>query len=1264
MSLTAAQIKAIRVRGNVVLSAGAGTGKTRTLVERCLGCLLAEAPPVPISEMLLVTFTEAAAAEMRHRIRSRLEEELAKNEGDERLQEQLALFDQANIGTLHGFCFKLVRQHFHELQLDPQLAVMPQEEARLVANETLEQILKEHYEAQSGESAAVRELIASYGRDGDGAVRRLVLRLHEYSQTLPDPQGWLRAQRSFFASAEPAAWDEWLKNKIGEWRNEWTETLASGAHDNQVGQACLQILKKLPDGLSREELGEALKELESACLDCPRGKIGAWLGPLEELRKDITFLRSLIPGVAGDPLAEDWEWVRGRMGSLLDLCESFGRRFAEAKRETGLVDFHDLEQHALTLLWDRSSRRPTAVAEHWRRQLRYVFVDEYQDINAAQDKIIAMLSRDGGESNRFLVGDVKQSIYRFRLANPRIFQGYMQAWGNGSEPDESRLNHTLPLVENFRTRERLLGFVNSVFELIMRPEVGGIAYDDGARLVFGAPEARVQLSASASSEPCVEVHLRLKSRASGTAEDEALLELADLEEASKEARLVGLRLKQLKDESFGVFDAGAFRPMRWSDAAILLRSPSGKAENYAQEFARLGIPLAISRASFYEGQEIKDFVCLLQCLDNPVQDASLVAVLRSPFVGMRLEELGRVRLAAKGFFWFAVKRFMLSGKPSEQETNPASSMANAALSAEPAPVVQAPIKGRGKRRGPVHPAQLELGLSVQPIPPRAAPHTTLSGEDVQPVSPERNADPASAAAYSKLELFLERYARWRRLARQGSLSKCLETILAETQYDRWLLSQPRGQQRRMNVERLLGLARQFDQFQRQGLFRFLRFLKAQQEADASPDAPESVGEDAVRLMSIHQSKGLEFPVVALGDLGKAFNASDLNQPVILDDQYGLCPMIRPPGAAVQYPSVAHWLARRRQHAELLGDELRLLYVAMTRARDRLILTGSLSKSKLERFSEANLDAPERWLARAQSYADWIGLWFGRNVGAKLQESKQGKSEHVLWWFYEDADLLLEAETEPASGAVSDPSQDVDWTAMLSRVRWTYPHAGATREPAKASVSALKKRAMLEMEDEIARPPQLQPLPEIRPGKRKSSGLSAAEVGSAHHTFMEHLDLDLEPAVPVYKQELARIEEAGFLSEDLAKAVRLDRVLDFWNSQVGTLICSQRANVRRELSFTARFSPRDLAELFGIQAVQAGDEVVVVQGTADLAVILRSELWILDFKTDHIGEDQLADRTAFYRGQLALYAKALSAIHNKPVTHRWLHFLALGRTMDV
>ncbi len=1190
MSLTNTQQAAILARGNVVLSAGAGTGKTRTLVERCVSGLLDESAPASISEMLILTFTEAAATEMRQRIRARLEEELQRNPASEKWQEQLALFEQAHIGTLHSFCLKLVRQHFHELQLDPQLAVMPVEEARLVSEETLDEILQSHYVKDSAGSAAVRELISSHGRDGDRSVRRLVLKLHEYSQTLPDPSAWLRQQIEFFSCPTPSAWETWLLEKFAEWRDLWIGTFESEAHDHPVGQECLAALKGAPTTPNRETLGRLLGELEAACAKCPRNKTRLWLGPLADFRADAAFMRSLTTGSGNDPLVEDWDWVRPKMAALLDLTRTFSESFAQAKRETGLVDFHDLEQHALNLLWNRETGTPTPVALHWRKQLRYVFVDEYQDINAAQDQIVAALSREGADANRFLVGDVKQSIYRFRLANPRIFQGYIEAWR-----DEH--SHSLPLVENFRTREKLLDFINSVFELLMRPEVGGISYDERARLVFGAPEERKPLSARAALQPCTELHLRLKSASAPADEtDPALAEVADLEEASREARLVALRLKELKEHGPPVQDGSGFRPMRWSDTAILLRSPSGKTENYAREFARAGIPLCISRSNFYEGLEIKDIVSLLQILDNPVQDVPLLAVLRSPLGELDLEELAEIRLAAKGFYWFALNHWH------------------------------------------------EAGLVKEPC------HNETSG-------------PLEGKTVQKVHKFFERFHRWRRMAREGSLSKCLETVLAETHYDRWLLGQPRGRQRCANLERLLGLGRQFDQFQRQGLFRFLRFLEAQQEANSSPDTPEVSGEDAVRLMSIHQSKGLEFPVVVLADLGKTFNTSDLKQLVILDDYYGLCPQVRPPNSQTQYPSVSHWLARLRQHAEMLGDEVRLLYVAMTRARDRLILTGTISKSKFERLSGTTPPQSANLLTKAQSYADWLGLWLSQKVAPNLEHLAAGSNDLLSWTVHDDTALTLERDSEPAAPTASGQTCVADWKPMLARLKWTYPHQAATREPAKASVSALRRRALaLEDDEPMHFPPMLPPPPSsVRYHRQR---LSAAEIGSAHHTFLEHVSLDQTLTAESLGLERDRMVAAGLLEPEAGKALDMAALSAFWSSPVGGCIRSESPHVRRELAFTARFLARDLEPLFGIGKTYAGDEAVVVQGSADLAVLLPGEIWLLDFKTDRVPPDKLEARLEFHRAQLTLYAQALTAIYQRPVTRRWLHFLALRQTCDV
>ncbi|HVV70634.1 MAG TPA: UvrD-helicase domain-containing protein, partial [Verrucomicrobiae bacterium] len=773
--------------------------KTHTLVERCLACLLNEEPRASLDEILMVTFTEAAAAEMRLRIRARLEAELAARPNDIHWQEQLASFERASISTLHGFCFKLIREHFYQLELDPQLTVLAEEEARLLANETLDALLQKHYAGEGPDATAVQQLIQSHGRGWDKPIRALILRLHNYAQTLPNPDAWTKSQIAMFERPEPETWQEWLAAGAQDWVGRWRPVLKTLAPENRVAAQGASLLASSADVKSRQELSELLANLETAAGTCPHGKKTAWLKPLEKFFDEVRFLSSLAENHGpADPLAEDWSWVRTPMLTLVRLAEEFGRAFGEAKHELGVVDFHDLEQHALRLLWDFDSNQPTAIARQWRSQLRFVFVDEYQDINAAQDKIIQALSRDGAQANRFLVGDIKQSIYRFRLANPRIFQEYVQSW---TEPH----GVAIPLVENFRSREGLLQFVNSLFSTLMRSEVGGVAYGPEAQLCFGSPGDRGALSVVSAREPCVELHLRLKGQKRGTEDEETGTELADdirdLDEADKEARLVALRLRELHTAGHPVWDetARAFRPVGWGDMAILLRSPAGKAERYAKEFARLGVPLQVQRGGFYQSLEISDLVSLLQVLDNPLQDIPVLAVLHSPFVGVTLDELASIRLeAVKTPFWTALLRW----------------------------------------------------------------HDARSKGGDEP-------------ARRKVATFLERFARWRRLARQVSLSRCLEAVLSETHYAEWLLTQVRGEQRYANVQRLMTLAQQFDQFQRQGLFRFLRFIEAQQMAEAEPSVAQVTDQNAVRLMSIHQSKGLEFPVVVVADLGKAFNVSDL-----------------------------------------------------------------------------------------------------------------------------------------------------------------------------------------------------------------------------------------------------------------------------------------------------------------------------------------------------------------------------------------------------
>jgi ATP-dependent helicase/nuclease subunit A len=1172
-SLTPSQQRAVAGRGNVLVMAGAGTGKTHTLVERCLDCIVREG--ASLDEILVVTFTEAAATELRRRLRRALEKKSQEGTPNHFCAEQLALFDIAHISTLHSFCLKLVREHFYEVGLDPQLAVLDAGEARLRACETLDGELQDRYAGETGLDGAVQKLIQIYGGGHDEKIRQLVLRLHDYSQTRPDAESWLAEQIQQFESATPDEWHTWLLDGIYNWRDEWQPALEKLRAENIKAAECLEILRKLPEKISREQAAAILSEIQDTSAVWPKGKKGVLEKPLEKFFADAAFLNSLAAVKDGrDPLAEDWGWIHGPMTALLRLAQNFSARFSARKRDDGVLDFHDLEQFALKLLWNFETEKPTAIAERWRKKLRFVLVDEYQDINAAQDKIISALSREGSSANRFLVGDAKQSIYRFRLADPKIFRDYAHDW-------RGKAGRTIPLTENFRSRESLLDFVNSVFAPLMREEIGGVDYDDEAKLEFGSRETRADFSIAKDSSPRAELLLRLKkSRSENSEPENGDVDLADLEEPEKEARLLAARLVELKNSRHEIWDdeGGEFRAVDWRDMAILLRAPSGRAEVFAKQFERAGIPLVVERGGFYDSSEILDLLSVLQLLDNPLQDVAAIAVLRSPLVGCSLDELAQIRLAASGHFWFALNQIQSPKSKVQNETR------------------------------------------------------------------------------AKVKKFLGRLHYWGKLAQQSSLSQCLEAILSDTYYDDWLKSRPRGAQRRANVGRFLNLAEKFDQFQRQGLFRFLKFIESQREAGVESEVSPGADENAVRLMSIHQSKGLEFPVVAVADLAKSFNTQDLRGEIIFDGEFGLCPRVKPPQTGRRYPSLPHWLAQQHQRREQAGEELRLLYVAMTRARDNLILTGSVTEKKWGTlWAETGAITPQKILA-AKSYADWLGLWFAQQRGAN--PAMQGEFLNLRWRITNDSEPAGETAADKSEAKAELPKLDDETMRKLHEtLTWQYGFGAAGERAAKSSVTALRRQAEEESDDEAE---------QIFPARRIiRTKLSAADAGTAHHKFLQQVSLASVGDLAALRAEADRLEREKVLSADERGVLDLKAVAMFWDSDAGQKIRKQAAKVRRELAFTAKFSPQELSEITGMKS-EAGleKEFIVVQGVADLVVLLPKEIWVVDFKTDGLNGDDFSKKERAYKQQLKLYARALSKIYSRQVTNCWLHFLSAQKTVDV
>jgi len=518
----------------------------------------------------------------------------------------------------------------------------------------------------------------------------------------------------------------------------------------------------------------------------------------------------------------------------------------------------------------------------------------------------------------------------------------------------------------------------------------------------------------------------------------------------------------------------------------------------------------------------------------------------------------------------------------------------------------------------------------------------------------------SGPTCEKVTRFLERFRRWRAEARCSSVTQLLEKILEETHYLDWLSTQTRPRQRAAHVQQFLAITREFDNLHGQSIYRFLQFIEAEQDSSRDREPPPLESRDAVRLMTIHKSKGLEFPIVVVPDLGKLFNFADTQKEIILDDLFGLCGKVHPPDSGRNYPSLGFWLAKKKQMAQTLAEEMRLLYVAATRAQEMLILSGLCSEKKAEAWANRKGDhANPSWLQRARSCLDWIGPWLAAHApsGDWLQ-TNEGSAGLWRWRIVRggaDFDPVEEvSETQQESLVSVDSFQQ-----LLSSMQWSYPHAQSTTQAAKASVTVLRREAA---EEEEADTPLGVAPPRFIIDRERGQG-DAVEIGVAHHLFLQSIDLSKVSQSNGCEEELNRLVAAGLVEKEQASLVDLRAVSAFWNSPLGKRILTHSSSIQREVPFTVRLDRTSDPEIPLLSRIPDG-EFIIVQGVVDLTVILPNEIWILDFKTDKITSAEVEEKARQYTIQLRLYARALSQIYKRPVTNQWLHFLNPAKSVEI
>lgn len=1290
MKFTPEQQRVIELHNsNILVSAAAGSGKTAVLVERIIRMICDGEHPADIDRLLIVTFTNAAAAEMRERIAAGIAARLEADPGNEHIQKQSALLHNAQITTIDSFSLFLIRNHFNEIGLDPDFRVVDEGEIKLLQQEVLAQLLEDAY---AGNFVPEELLTSREAHDNEGTVPEMgaleqfhacveyfcpggresvleqhILNLSRYAGSFPWPEEWLEERKNDYAAGDM---DALVRSDYGQYLTERV---------NRTVEGCLEKLREvkrlceLPDGpYMYGELTDAEIEQLERLTDCKNleeqaAKIPAVTFARLPSKKDDSVdpakrelakaIRNSVKDTLSDlsesyfktPLelaVEQGKACREPLRILLDLVLEFDRRLLAAKQERHLIDFSDMEHYALQILLKREKVEesggtgtdhaetkyrivPSDVAMEYRQYFQEILIDEYQDSNLVQEYLLSAISGEAeGHYNRFMVGDVKQSIYKFRLARPELFlEKYDTYQENG---DLCRID----LAKNFRSRVQVVDAVNDVFSRIMSRKIGGIAYDDKAALYPGATYPAAEDPAYGSQALLIRKPEKGEREESGIGEQHAegagvLLDYDNVRQL--EALAIAARIKQLKG-SLKVMEksTGELRPVRYSDIVILLRTTSGWDEEFKKILEQQGIPVYItSKTGYFGALEVQELLQFLRVLDNPRQDIPLFGVMQSVFGGFTQEEIAQIRSGGEGH---SRKRMTLYEALKE--------------------VVQS---GRMVEEG----------------------EETSAGESAG----------EEAELSQKADTFLQRIDHYRDLTPFTSIRDLLQRILDDYDYLNYVTALPAGSKRRANVEMLLTKASAFEKTSYFGLFHFIRYMEQLEKYDVDYGEADTLDEnaDVVRIMSIHKSKGLEFPVVFVSGLSKRFNMQDANQSLIVDMDLGVAVDYVDSVRRIKNKTLRRAVLSAKMKEDNLAEELRVLYVALTRAREKLILTAVLDKAD-EKWELAQMTGQERLtyldFCEAGSYMDFLlPILPKTGIAVKTMRTEDLTAEEIR------EQLRMGDRREElqrvADGEVLLPGDPEENERKLYKLRerfaYQYPHPGLQKLYTKTTVSELKIAAMAEKDEEAFHTfEEKEVVPYIPAFRREQEKVSGAVRGSAFHRVMELLDftyvfvesglfekcpgdyetyrkrLDAERLKKRLEEFLQRETVSLRLTEEYAKAVSLPKILNFleqelayrmWRAQEQGLLYREQPFV---LGIDAKRLDPDLPE----------GEKVLIQGIIDVFFIEDSEIVLLDYKTDVI--DSLEALWNRYNVQIQYYEEALTKLMQMPVKERILYSFYLEK----
>lgn len=1205
MVWTNEQQAAIDSRGQtLLLSAAAGSGKTAVLVERIIRRLLDKEYPIDITELLVVTFTKAAAAEMRDRIGTALMKALSETK-DPRVERQLALLPSAQISTLHAFCQHVIRKYFYTIDLDPAFSIVGEEELNLLRRQVLEGIFLSYYE--DDEKASILYPLADmFGSDrGDDILMDTVSRMYTYARSLAWPEHWLKEAARAYDVAPDAVIDDmvWagpIKDAVRRILEEdarlYDGVLYHLRQREAFAPACdtfvaeQAALRQAAQARSWNDLSRFVR-----AIDFPRLKSLRKLSDddkavwerckkvRDDVKKDvIKTLQAVYFSATPEEWLDGMRAMKPVMDGLVTLTLDFAKAYGAAKKEKGWIDFSDLEHFCLQILLapDASPEHPvpSAAAEELRSQYEEVFIDEYQDTNGVQELITRLVS---GEDNRFMVGDIKQSIYRFRLADPTLFLEKYQSFSR----DEKAVQRCIDLGRNFRSVPVVLDAVNAVFSRAMTAEAAGMDYGEREKLYAGrqAPDDERWIGGP--------VEVDIVPTSSDEEDDDGSTAF------EKECRFIAGRIGELLASGrMAARKDGTLEPLSYRHIVVLLRSMAGKADVLIQALQEGGIPsYAEQSGGYFAAVEVQVMLALLRCIDNPEQDLAMAAVLRSPLVGLDETALAGVRLAGDGTLWQNLPAFVVS---------------------------------------------LPDGVDEK--------------EDLQQ--------------------FMAAFDSWRTYSRRHGVAELLQRLYDDTAYVDFVGAMPGGDVRQANLKALYDRARQYEEAGFRGLFRYLQLMDKMKEdgLDLAPAKVVSEKEDVVRIMSIHKSKGLEFPVVFVADMGKAFNRRDTQDQILFHNRLGIGLKQYDPEWRMSYPTLIWSGIAAQLRWEGTAEEERILYVAMTRARDQLILTGHSS----------HIDHDwQRWTSRlnpaqAKSYFDWVMPAALAPFGAKSDAdyARPGAAWQDAVWQVRIARAVPAGTVE--EGAYDGEPRlealrrgDLTGTPAPSwldeQLSWQYAYPQAVRTAAKFSVSEVKRRYQElysdELQDEAAlsvpaaaviptalgEDDAFAALPPWLAGEE--AAVSGAQRGTALHKALQYITPAADQTTATLRREIDAFVRQGLLSREEAKLVYVPALAAFCQSDIGRRM-AESPELHREYPFTVLLAGGD-----PLPETETGEQILI-QGVID-CLFREDDAWILvDYKSDRL-ETADAFRSR-YAVQLALYKRAVEQITHRPVEETYIYSLHL------